>query len=186
MGSPFAPNEVPAPVLQRRFSARPQKVWGHGTVSRSDGLWRIQGSVWRKPGAVRTLQPASFKHKNNTLQLCSHKNKFWKIEQLHKILFVKKKNTAHAAQRWILSGETAAKWIGCVAGQLILSWTFPHWSGGSHGDNQPLSVPVFKMNTTTSCGWLVTNPQEQWDLQEKYHCMWNSSRGIWKIYGSKV
>ena len=28
------------------------------------------------------------------------KNKFWKIEQLHKILFVKKKNTAHAAQRW--------------------------------------------------------------------------------------
>ena len=27
------------------------------------------------------------------------KNKFWKIEQLHKILFVKKKNTAHAAQR---------------------------------------------------------------------------------------
>jgi len=37
------------------------------------------------------------------------KNKFWKIEQLHKILFVKKKNTAHAAQRWILSGESAAK-----------------------------------------------------------------------------
>ena len=31
------------------------------------------------------------------------KNKFWKIEQLHKILFVKKKNTAHAAQRWISS-----------------------------------------------------------------------------------
>jgi len=26
-------------------------------------------------------------------------NEFWKIEQLHKILFVKKKNTAHAAQR---------------------------------------------------------------------------------------
>ena len=26
------------------------------------------------------------------------KNEFWKIEQLHKILFVKKKNTAHAAQ----------------------------------------------------------------------------------------
>ena len=71
MGSPFAPNEVPAPVLQRRFPARPQKVWGHGTVSRSDGLWRIQGSVWRKPGAVQTLHPASFKHKNNALKLCS-------------------------------------------------------------------------------------------------------------------
>jgi len=60
---------------------------------------------------VRTLRSASFKRKNNTLQLYSQqqKNKFWKIEQLHKILFVKKKNTAHAAQRWILSGESAAK-----------------------------------------------------------------------------
>ena len=50
---------------------------------------------------VRTLRSASFKHKNNTLRLCSQqlKNKFWKIEQLHKILFVEKKNTAHAAQR---------------------------------------------------------------------------------------
>ena len=56
-------------------------------------------------------------------------------------------------------------------GAVNSSWTFPHGSGGSHGDNQPLSVAVFKMNTTTSCGWLVTNPQEQWDLQEKYHGM---------------
>ena len=61
--------------VQRRCPARSQKVWGRGTVSRSDGLWRIQGSVWRKPGAVRTLQPASFKHKNNTLQLCSQQPK---------------------------------------------------------------------------------------------------------------
>ena len=45
---------------------------------------------------------------------------------------------------------------------------------------------VFKMNTTTSCGKVQTNPQNQWDLQEKYHCVWNSSRGFWKIYGSKV
>jgi len=37
------------------------------------------------------------------------KNKFRKIKQLHKILFVKKKNTAHAAQRWILSGEVSGK-----------------------------------------------------------------------------
>ena len=65
MGSPFAPNEV----LQRRFPARSRKVWGHGTVARSDGLFKIQGAVWRKPGAVRTLRSASFKHKNNTLQL---------------------------------------------------------------------------------------------------------------------
>ena len=44
---------------------------------------------------------------------------------------------------------------------------FPHGSGGSHGDNQPLSVAVFKMNTTTFCGWFQTNPQRRWDLQEK-------------------
>ena len=74
-GSPFAPNAVPAPVLQRRCPARPQKAWGHGAVSRSDGLCKIQGSVWRKPGAVQTLQPASFKHKNNTFQLYSQQLK---------------------------------------------------------------------------------------------------------------
>jgi len=60
---------------QRRCPARSQKMWGRGTVSRSDGLWRIQGTVWRKSGAVRTLRPASFKHKNNTLQLCSQQPK---------------------------------------------------------------------------------------------------------------
>ena len=53
-------------------------------------------------------------------------------------------------------------------------------SGIIHGE------AVFKMNTTTSCGKVQTNPQEQWDLQEKYHCMWKSSRGFWKIYGNKV
>ena len=73
--SPFTPNAVPAPVLQRRCPARPQKAWGHGAVSRSDGLWRIQGTVWRKPGAVQTLQPASFKHKNSTFQLYSQQLK---------------------------------------------------------------------------------------------------------------
>ena len=75
MGSPFAPNEVPTPVLQRRCPARPQKVWGHGTISRSDGLWRIQGSVWRKSGAVQTLRLASFKRKYNTLKLCNQQPK---------------------------------------------------------------------------------------------------------------
>ena len=53
-------------------------------------------------------------------------------------------------------------------------------SGIIHGE------AVFKMNTTTSCGEIQATPQNQWDLQEKYLCMWNSSRGIWKIYGSKV
>ena len=40
---------------------------------------------------------------------------------------------------------------------------------------------VFKMNTTTSCGWIWTNPQNQWDLHEKYHCMWNLSRDAWRF-----
>ena len=61
--------------VQRRCPARSRKVWGHRTVSRSDGLWRIQGTVWRKPGAVRTLRPASFKHKDNTLELYSQQLK---------------------------------------------------------------------------------------------------------------
>ena len=84
-----------------------------------------------------------------------------------------KKNTAQAAQRWILSG-----WIGGKMNQVCCGAV--NLSGIIHGE------AVFKMNTTTSCGWLVTNPQEQWDLQEKYHCMWKSSRGFWKIYGNKV
>ena len=47
-------------------------------------------------------------------------------------------------------------------------------SGIIHGE------AVFKMNTTTSCGWLQINLQKQWDLQEKYHCMWNASRRFCK------
>ena len=31
--------------------------------------------AWKKPDAVRTLQPASFKRKNNTLRLCSQQPK---------------------------------------------------------------------------------------------------------------
>ena len=53
-------------------------------------------------------------------------------------------------------------------------------SGIIHGE------AVFKMNTTTSCEQLLTNLQERWDLQEKYHCTQNSSRGFWKIYYAKA
>ena len=88
--------------VQRRFPARSRKVWGHGTVSRSDGLWRIQGTVWRKPGAVWTLRSASFKHKNNTLRLfCRQlKTNFRRSNNYIRFYLWKKKNTAHAAQRW--------------------------------------------------------------------------------------
>ena len=69
-----------------------------------------------------------------------------------------KKNTAQAAQRWILSGWIDGKMNRVCCGAVNLS-------GMIHGE------AVFKMNTTTSCGWIWTNPQNQWDLQEKYHGM---------------
>ena len=63
------------------------------------------------------------------------KNNFLKIERLHEGLFVKKKNTAHAAQRWFCRGESAAKWSGVLRGGTF----FPGWlsaeSGGYHGEN---------------------------------------------------
>jgi hypothetical protein len=68
-------------------------------------------------------------------------------------------------------GGIGGKMNRVCCGAVNSSWTFPHGSGGSHGDNQPLSVAVFKMNTTTSCGEIQATPQNQWDLQEKYHCM---------------
>ena len=68
-------------------------------------------------------------------------------------------------------GWIGGKMIGCVAGRYVLSGQSSAESGGYHGENQPLPVAEFKMNTTTSCGWIWTNPQNQWDLQEKYHGM---------------
>ena len=158
--------------MQRRFPARSQKVWGRGTVSRSDGLWRNQGAVWRKPGAVRTLRSASFKHKNNTLELYSQQLKTNFRDLYNHIRFYLWKRKIPPTQR----SDDFVGWIGgkmnrVCCGAVNSSWTFPHGSGGSHGDNQPLSVAVFKMNTTTSCGWIWTNLQNQWDLQEKYHGM---------------
>ncbi|MFV8224165.1 hypothetical protein [Faecalibacterium hattorii] len=50
---------------------------------------------------------------------------------------MKKKKTAHAAQRWILSGESAAKQIGCVAGRYVFL------------GNHPLKVVVITVSTTT-------------------------------------
>ena len=115
MGSPFAPNEVPAPV----YAAALTKSRYH----------------------VRSAH------------------------EIFKVRFPQKEKTAHAAQRWILSGEVSGKMNRVCCGAVNLS-------GIIHGE------AVFKMNTTTSCGWLLTNPQERWDLQEKYHCMQNSSRGF--------
>ena len=76
-------------------------------------------------------------------------------------------------------------WIGgkidrVCCGAVNSSWTFPHGSGGSHGDNQPLSVAVFKMNTTTSCGWFQTNPQNRWDLWQRISRIERCVKIIWK------
>ena len=38
-------------------------------------------------------------------------------------------------------------------------------SGIIHGE------AVFKMNTAASCGEIQVTPQNQWNLQEKYHGM---------------
>ena len=92
-------------------------------------------------------------------------NDFRRFVQLHKILFVKKKNTAHAVQAKDFVGVKRRQndRVCCGAVNLL---------GIIHGE------AVFKMNTTTSCGEIQATQQNRWDLQEKYHCMWNSSREI--------
>ena len=71
--------------------------------------------------------------------------------EIFKVRFPEKKNTAHAAQRWILSGKVSGKMNRVCCGAVNLL-------GIIHGE------AVFRMNTTTSCEWLLTNPQNQWDL----------------------
>ena len=69
MGSPFAPNEVPAPVCAAALSGSPTesvRLWHSITFER---LMQDSRFGMKKQGAVRTLRPASFKHKNNALRL---------------------------------------------------------------------------------------------------------------------
>ena len=110
------------------------------------------------------------------------KNKFWKIEQPHKVLFVKK--TAPAAQRWFCRVNRRQNESGVLRGGkffrglfltevvgltvitnhflwLCSKWTRPHLVDGFKS--------IYKINL-----------QKQWDLQEKYHCMWNASRRFCK------
>jgi len=51
----------------------------------------------------------------------------------------------------ILSGEVSGKMNRVCCGAVNLL-------GIIHGE------AVFRMNTTKSCEWLLTNPQNQWDL----------------------
>ena len=101
MGSPFAPNEVPAPVCAAAFS---------GSLTESVRSWHsitfrrlMKGSRYSMKKAGRSADTTScfFQAQEQHFEAVKSttENKFWKIEQPHKILFVKKKNTAHAAQR---------------------------------------------------------------------------------------
>ena len=122
--------------VQRRCPARSRKVWGHRTVSRSDGLWRIQGTVWRKSGAVRTLRPASFKHKDNTLELYSQQLKTNFRDLYNHIRFYLWKRKIPPTQR----SDDFVGWIGgkidrVCCGAVSSFVDFPHGNGGSHGDN---------------------------------------------------
>ena len=171
MGSPFAPNEVPAPVLQRRFPARPQKVWGHGAVSRSDGLWRVQGSVWRKPGTVRTLRLASFKRKNNTLKLCSQqpKTNFGILNNYVRFYLWKRKIPPTQRSDGFCRVNRRQNRSGVLrGGKFFCGLSLTEVVGLTVITDHFLWL-CSKMNTTTSCRWIRTNPQKQWDLWQKYH-----------------
>ena len=109
--SPFAPNEVPASVCAAALSGSPTesvRSWHSITFRR---LMKDSRYSMKKAGRSADTTSYFFQAQEQHFEVVQSttKNKFWKIEQLHKILFVKKKNTAHAAQRWILSGESAAK-----------------------------------------------------------------------------
>ena len=63
-----------------------------------------------------------------TLRGCTVNNlKNWKIEQPHKVLFAK--NTAHATQRWILSGEVSGKMnrVCCGAVNSFVDFSSRKW-----------------------------------------------------------
>ena len=74
-GSPFAPNAVPAPVCAAALSGSLTESVrsSHGITFRR--LMKDSRYSMKKADAVRTLQPASFKRKNNTLKLCGQQLK---------------------------------------------------------------------------------------------------------------
>ena len=152
MGSPFAPNEVPTPVLQRRCPARPRKVWGHGTVSHSDGLFKIQGAVWRKPGAVRTLRSASFKHKNNTLRLCCQQPKTNFGRSNNYIRFYLWKRKIPPTQRWFCRVNRRQNESGVLRGGSFFRGFFL------------TEVVGLTVITNHFCRRFAINLQVQWDL----------------------
>ena len=102
------------------------------------------------------------------------------------------KSVSRSVGSWNFQGTTPVKekyhparqaknFVGWIGGKMNrVCCGAVNLSGIIHGE------AAFKMNTTTSCRGLQTNPQERWDLEEKYQSMQNASRGFWEIYASKV
>ena len=102
MGSPFAPNEVPAPVCAAAFSGsltESVRSW-HGITFRR--LMQDSRYSMKKAGRSADTTSGFFQALEQHFEVVQSttENKFWRFTQLHKILFGEKKNTAHAAQRW--------------------------------------------------------------------------------------
>ena len=152
--------------VQRRCPARPHKVWGHGTVSRSDGLCKIQGSVWRKPGAVRTLRSASFKHKNNALRLsCQQpKTNFGRLNNYIRFYLWKRKIPPMQRSDGFCRVNRRQNRSGVLRGGMLFL------------GNHPLKVVVIMMSTTTFVSRI-------WS--KGYHGSVSASIWFWKIYYGK-
>ena len=116
MGSPFAPNEVPTPVLQRR---------------------------WRKVG-ITSGRIMKFS------RCVTHKRKIPPTQR----------------------SDDFVGWIGGKMNRACCGAV--DLSGMIHGE------AVFKMNTTTSCGWLQANPQKQRDLWQRISRIERCVKIIWK------
>ena len=152
--------------MQRRCPARPQKVWGHGAVSRSDGLWKIQGTIWRKPGAVQTLRPASFKRKNNTLRLCGQqlKTNFGRLNNYIRFYLWKRKIPPMQRSDGFCRVNRRQNRSGVLRGGMLFL------------GNHPLKVVVIMMSTTTFVSRI-------WS--KGYHGSVSASIWFWKIYYGK-
>ena len=99
--SPFAPNEVPAPVCAAALS---------GSLTESVRSWHgitfrrlMQDSRYNMKKAERSADTTfcffQAQEQYSKVVRSTTENNFRRLVQLYKVLFVKKKNTAHAAQR---------------------------------------------------------------------------------------
>ena len=130
------------------------------------------------------------------------KNKFRKIEQLHKILFVKKKNTAHAAQRWFCRVNRRQNESGVLRGGKSFRDN-PRWGSVQNEHDHILWIEsVHKVRVCVAMkapvgllsGRAVLRSKMEGRCPDKlcgicdreYHGSWGASRCFWKIYCGKA